>query len=115
MEEQRFKALIVWLIANGKAETALVKLADHYDIEVPKLRVGLPKGRKKQALGCYTGKNKTISVLDSEMIKQPFVVLHEFYHCMRTGIDDKHRGTEKYADDFANDFLRAYRLFGIPR
>ena len=109
MEEQKFKAVIVWLIANGKTEEALERLAQHYSVCVPRLKVGLPKKHKVRTLGCYDGKTKTISVLHSNMLKEPFVILHEFYHHARTGIDMKHRGTEKYASEFAEKFIQAYR------
>jgi hypothetical protein len=36
------------------------------------------------------------------------VVLHEFYHHLRTSIDKKHRGTEKFAGEFAEEFIKAY-------
>ena len=109
MEEWRFKARVVWLIANGQAEKALEELAEHYRIEVPKLRVGLPKGHRKKALGCYSARSNMISVLNSDVLKEPFVILHEFYHCVRTGVDVRHRGTERYADEFAMEFIRAYK------
>jgi hypothetical protein len=108
LEQQRFKAMIVWLIANGKAETALERLAEHYRVGVPRLKVGLPKGRRKKTLGCYTPKNQTISVSNSDTLKEPFVILHEFYHHTRIGLDMKHKGTERYADGFAKDFIQAY-------
>jgi hypothetical protein len=108
MLEQRFEASIVWLILNGETEKALETLAKHYGVEVPKLKVGLPKGRKIKTLGCYAAKNKTISVLNSDVLKQPFVILHEFYHHLRTNADAKHLGTEKYADEFAKKFIQAY-------
>jgi Zn-dependent peptidase ImmA (M78 family) len=106
--EQKFKALIVWLILNGKTEEALVHLAKHYGVKVPKLEIGLPKGRKKK-LGCYNARNKMISVFDSDMLKEPFVVLHEFYHHLRAVGDEKHKGTEKYANKFAKEFIDAYK------
>jgi hypothetical protein len=107
--EQRFRAVIVWLILSGRAEQALGLLAKHYGVKAPRIEVGLPKGRKKKALGCYNTKNKTITVLDSDTLKEPFVVLHEFYHHLRTKADEKHRGTEKYADVFAKEFIEAYK------
>ena len=107
--EQEFKASIVWLILNGKAEKALELLGKHYGVEVPKLKVGLPKGRKKKSLGCYNAKNETIFVLNSDTLKEPFIILHEFYHHLRTGLDRKHKGTEKYADEFSKEFIRAYK------
>jgi Zn-dependent peptidase ImmA (M78 family) len=108
--ETRFKASIVLLILEGSAEKALELLAEHYGVSVPRVRVGLPKGRKKKAFGCYTNRNSTISVLNSDTLKDPFVIVHEFYHHLRTTVDLKHRGTERNADEFAKSFLYAYRL-----
>jgi len=107
--EQEFKALVVWLILNGKAEKALELLAEHYGVEVPRLKVGLPKGRKKKTLGCYNAKNETIFVLNSDTLKEPFIILHEFYHHLRTALDRKHKGTERYADEFSKEFIQAYK------
>jgi len=103
-----FKAKVVWLIVNGQAEKALEKLAEHYKVGVPKLKVGLPKRHKRNALGCYNAKSNTISVLNSDILKEPFIILHEFYHCIRTGLDVKHKGTERYANEFAMEFIQAY-------
>jgi hypothetical protein len=109
LEELRFKARVVWLIADGQAERALEQLAEHYRVKVPKLKVGLPKRHRKNTLGCYSAKSNTISVLNSDVLKEPFVILHEFYHCIRTGLDAKHKGTENYANEFAIEFIQAYR------
>jgi len=108
--ETEFKALIVWLILNGKTDEALELLAKHYNVNVPKIRVGLPKGHRKNTFGCYTAKNGTISVLNSDMLKEPLVILHEFYHHLRTTVDRKHKGTEKHAREFAKEFIQAYKL-----
>jgi hypothetical protein len=113
--EQRFEASIVWLILKGETEKALDALAKHYDVDVPKLKVGLPKGRRIKTLGCYTARNKTISVLNSDVLKQPFVILHEFYHHLRTNVNAEHLGTEKYADEFARKFIQAYNLMNAGR
>jgi len=104
-----FKPLIVWLILNGQAEKALDLLAKNYKVSTPKLKVGLPKGRKATAFGCYTPKDATISVLNSDVIVNPFVILHEFYHHLRTSIDKQHKGTEKNADKFAREFIEEYK------
>jgi hypothetical protein len=104
-----FKPLIVSLILNGQAEKALELLAENYKVSTPKLKVGLPKGHKAKAFGCYTTKEATISVLNSDIMLNPFVILHEFYHHLRTSIDKKHKGTEKNADKFARDFIEAYK------
>jgi len=111
--EQKFMATIVWLILNGKVERALEILAEKHGVRVPIVEVGLPKRNKKRALGCYNGKKRTISVLNSDTLKDPFVILHEFYHHLRTSGDLKHRGTEKYADVFAKEFIIAYRSVAI--
>lgn len=109
--ETRFKACIVGLILDGKVEEALELLAKHYRVDVPKIRVGLPKGHRKNTLGCYTVKNETISVLHSDTLKEPFIVLHEFYHHLRTAaVDKRHRGTERNASGFAREFIEAYNL-----
>jgi hypothetical protein len=107
--EERFKAGIVWLILNGQAEQAVALLARYCGVNEPKVEVGLPKGRKKRAIGCYSAKNKTITVMNSDTLKDPFVILHEFYHHLRTTSDAKHKGTEKYANDFARRFIHAYK------
>jgi hypothetical protein len=112
--QANFKPLIVWLILNGKAEEALALLAKNYRATTPKLKVGLPKGRRAKAYGCYTPKDETISVLNSDAMGNPFVILHEFYHHMRTTVDKKHKGTEKNADKFAMEFIQAYKSANTP-
>lgn len=106
--EPEFRASVVQLILNGRVEEALSLLAEQYHVDLPRIRVGLPSRYRKNTLGCYTAKNQTISVLNSDMLKEPAVVLHEFYHHLRTSIDMKHRGTEKYAGEFAEEFIKAY-------
>jgi hypothetical protein len=113
--EIEFRASVVRLILNGKAEKALGQLAEHYNADLPRIRVGLPNRHRKNTLGCYTAKNQTISVLNSDMLKEPAVVLHEFYHHLRTSIDKKHRGTENYACKFAMEFIEAYVSFSTAQ
>jgi len=108
--ETKFKAFIVWLILNGKVERALELLARYYSVDVPKIRVGLPKGHKKNVFGCYIAKKETISVLNSDTLKEPFTILHEFYHHLRTVRNVKHKGTERYANEFAREFIQSYKL-----
>ncbi len=111
MTQDNFKPLVVWLIVNGKTEEALELLATNYSVDVPNLKVGLPKKHKIKAYGCYTAKNQTISVQNSDVLVNPFVILHEFYHHLRSkGVDKMHRGTEGNADKFALDFLMHYQL-----
>jgi hypothetical protein len=102
-----FKIVVVSLILNSKAEEALMLLAKHYNVNTPKLKVGLPKGHKAVAYGCYTAKTETISVLHSDYLTNPFVILHEFYHHLRSrNVDKIHKGTEKKANQFALDFIK---------
>jgi hypothetical protein len=111
MAQDNFKPLVVWLILSGKPEEALELLSKKYQVHVPNLKVGLPKGHKITAYGCYTSKNQTISVLNSDVLVNPFVVIHEFYHHLRSkSVDRMHKGTEKNADKFAIDFLTQYQL-----
>ena len=112
MEQDKYKMLVVWLILNGKTEQALELLSKNFKVNVPQLKVGLPKGHKITAFGCYTNKNETIFVQNSDILVNPFVIIHEFYHHLRSkGADKMHRGTEKNADRFAKDFIEAYRKF----
>lgn len=109
--EQQFKIRIVWLVASGDVEKALQLLAKHFDVSVPKLKIGLPKRHRLKTLGCYIPQNETIYLLNSGTLNNPSVILHEFYHHLRTSIDKKHRGTEKYANRFAKGFIAAYQAF----
>jgi hypothetical protein len=111
MAETNFKAYMVWLIASGKPEKAIEHLAKHYKVNEPTLKVGLPRKHKITAAGCYTAKDQTISVLNSDILINPFVILHEFYHHLRSkAVDRVHRGTEGNADKFALDYLQAYQI-----
>jgi hypothetical protein len=106
--QKRMMSLVVWFILNGEAEKALGLLSEHFKVSVPPIKVGLPKGRRSTASGCYSSRDRTISVLNSDALKEPFIILHEFYHHLRTSPDAKHKGTEKYADEFAKEFIEAY-------
>jgi hypothetical protein len=108
--EQNFKPRVVALILAGKTEDALMLLAENYHVKVPALKVGLPKRHKRSAYGCYTAQTQTIYVLNSDILVNPFVIIHEFYHHLRSkAVDHVHRGTEGNADKFALDYLFAYQ------
>ena len=106
--QAEFKAFIVHLVLDSKVEQALELLAKEFKVTVPGIQVGLPRSHRG-VYGCYTARNQTIYVLNSEVLKEPFVILHEFYHHLRTSVDKKHRGTEKYANVFAKEFIAAYK------
>jgi hypothetical protein len=106
-----FKSTVVRLILDKQTEKALELLAGNFQVSIPTLKIGLPKGHHKTAYGCYTNQNETISLLDSDILGNPFVILHEFYHHLRSkGVDRQHKGTEKNADKFAIDFIREYEV-----
>ena len=109
--ELDFRTLVVQLILDGKAEEALQLLAKHYSVNLPKIKVGLPRRHRRNTLGCYMTKNETISVLDSDTLKEPSVILHEFYHHLRSSPEGKkHKGTERHANRFAKKFIDTYKV-----
>ena len=105
-----FRPKVVYLILDKQTEKALELLAKQFDVQVPKLKVGLPKGHTRNSYGTYNAQSQTISVLDGEIFANPFVILHEFYHHLRSKrVDKVHKGTEKNADKFAVEFIREYQ------
>lgn len=108
-EERRFQERIVRLISIEKhPESALDILSEHYRVERPALKIGLPRGEKK-ALGCYVHRERTIYISSQEYLYDPYVLIHEFYHHLRN-VGGKHRGTERHARDFALSYLEAAYL-----
>jgi hypothetical protein len=107
--EHVFRARIVQLILMKETDEALETLSQHYRVDVPNLKVGMPKKYSKK-VGCYVSKTKTIHVISREKLEEPFVILHEFYHHLRTQ-NRKHRGTEKHADKFAKEFIEAFQTY----
>ena len=102
--DSAFRARIVRLILEGHSEEALYSLAVHYDVEKPALRVGSVK-RHRHALAVYVHKEKRIYISKSDLLKSPFVILHEFYHHLRASQSPKVRQVEKRADSFAMAFI----------
>lgn len=102
------KAKIVYMILNRKTEEALQNLSQFYNITPPEIVVGTIKGKRKSVYAVYVQKESKIYAINSDIFYNPFVVLHEFYHHIRSkgGI---HRGSEKYADMYAKDFVDAYK------
>ncbi|MGB9741209.1 MAG: hypothetical protein ACP5IM_06550 [Candidatus Bathyarchaeia archaeon] len=107
--EEQFKVRIVQLILLARVEEALEELSRHYSVDAPRLKIGMPKGHRGK-VGCYVSRTKTIHVMNREKLEDPFVILHEFYHHLRTQ-GEKHRGTEKYANKFAEEFIEAFKKF----
>jgi len=105
LDERDFQRKIVHLISGERdPEGAIRSLSEHYKVEEPSLKMGLPRGTKK-ALGCYVHRERTIYISKEEFLYDPYVVIHEFYHHLRN-VSGKHRGTERHAKEFALEFLR---------
>jgi Zn-dependent peptidase ImmA (M78 family) len=105
--EQPFKVKIIKMILAKHTGQALQLLSDYYNVDVPRLKVGMPKQGGRN-VGCYVSRTRTIHLMNSEKLEDPFVVLHEFYHHLRTQ-GGKHRGTERHANAFAQGFIDASR------
>ena len=101
------KAKIVSMILHKKTEEALQHLSKLYNITAPEIVVGTVKGKRKTVYAVYVQKESKIYTLNSDVFYNPFIVLHEFYHHIRTkgGI---HRGSEKNANTYAKSFIDAY-------
>lgn len=102
-----FKARVVFLVISKDTEKAIELLSQHYRIAEPKLTVGMPK-RYSKAAACYVAKKQTIHVSRREVLYNPQVILHEFYHHLRN-VTSTQKGLEKHADRFAADYLEAYK------
>jgi hypothetical protein len=119
LDDSRFKAAVVHLILSKDTERAVELVSQRYKVRVPSLGIGPTKG-KKVALAVYAVSANAILFSDQEYFFDPFVVLHEMYHCIRSK-SGSHRGTEKNADRFALDFIEQYqrhvaaRIFQISK
>jgi hypothetical protein len=101
------KTKIVLMILNKNTEQALNDLSKFYNVAPPKIVVGTIKGKRKTVYAVYVQKESKIYAINSDVFYNPFIVLHEFYHHLRTkgGI---HRGSEKNANRYAKSFIDAY-------
>jgi len=106
--EDQMKASVVALILDSKTEEAIQALSNWYKISVPRLGIGVIEGKTKGVAAVYSQKRKEILAARREFMYDPFVMIHEFYHHLRS-VSGRHRGTEKQADRFALDFIDAYR------
>jgi hypothetical protein len=98
---------IVYMIFSKQTEEALEHLSTFYNIDPPQIVVGTVKGKRKTVHAVYVQKESKIYATNSEVFYNPFVVLHEFYHHIRTkaGV---HKGSEKNANMYAKSFIDAY-------
>jgi len=97
---------IVNKIVDGDLRPALELLSSEYSISSPRFRVGTVKGHRNVA-ACYLQKEGTIVFSNSEVLRNPAVVLHEFYHHLVASKTLKGGGTDKNAERFVKQFLYA--------
>ena len=102
-----FKAKVVYLIRSKDTKEALELLSSYYGVEEPKLKVGMPKRYSKNP-ACYVAKKRTIHVSCREILWNPYIILHEFFHHLRR-VTEAEAGIEKYANNFAKNYVEAYR------
>ncbi len=107
-DEARMRATVVALILDSKTEEALSLMSRWYRVREPKLGVGVFEGRTKGVAAVYSQNERKILAAKREYLYDPFVMIHEFYHHLRS-TSGRHRGTEKQADRFALAFIEAYR------
>lgn len=102
------KARIVYMILNKNTEEAMEQLSKFYNIDPPEIVVGTIKGKRRTVYAVYVQKQSKIYATNSDTFYNPFIILHEFYHHLRTkaGI---HRGSEKHANMYANSFIDSFR------
>jgi hypothetical protein len=101
------KTKIVFMILNKKTEEALQHLSKFYNVTPPEIVVGTVKGKRKTVYAVYVQKESKIYATNSDIFYNPFIILHEFYHHIRTK-GGTHRGSEKNANMYAKSFIDAY-------
>lgn len=106
--ENRMRAAVVGLVLDSRPEEAIRLLSRWYRVSEPRLGVGVFEGRTKGVAAVYSQGRKEILAAKREYLYDPFVIVHEFYHHLRS-TSGRHRGTERQADDFARAFIRAYQ------
>lgn len=106
--DEMMQAKIVHMILTKRTEEALRALSTFYHLEPPGIAVGTVKGKRRTAYAVYVQKEKKIYAMDSTTYYNPFIIIHEFYHHLRTR-GGSHRGTERHANAFAQGFIESYK------
>ena len=70
--------------------------------------VGTIKGKRRTVYAVYVQRECRIYCINSEIFYNPFIIMHEFYHHLRTtaGV---HKGSEKHANMYARGFIDSYK------
>ena len=106
--DSKTKAQIVRMILDKQTEKALKKLSEFYHVTTPQIVVGTIKGKRRTVYALYVPKEGKIYALNSDIFFNPFVILHEYYHHIRSKLGI-HRGSERNANKFAQEFIDAYK------
>jgi hypothetical protein len=105
---EMMQAKIVHMILTKRTEQALNTLSKFYHMKPPRIVVGTVKGKRRTAYAVYVPKERKIYAMNSDVFYNPFIILHEFYHHLRTQ-GGPHRGTERYANLYAKGFIDSYK------
>lgn len=108
------KARIVQMILDGKTENALEKLSEFYRVETPQVIVGTIRKKRRTVYAVYVPKEKRIYALNSDIFYNPFVMLHEYYHHIRSRLGT-HRGSERHANLYAKGFIDSYNKVMVTK
>ena len=108
------RAKIVQMILDGTTEDALEKLSEIYRVETPEIAVGTIKRKRRTVYAVYVPAEKKIYALNSDIFRNPFVILHEYYHHIRSKLG-VHRGSERHANMYAQEFIESYARMAKSR
>lgn len=101
------KSKIVQMILDGKTEDALSTLSTFYRVDIPKIIVGTIKKKRRTVYAVYVPAERKIYALNSDIFCNPFVIIHEYYHHIRSKLGI-HKGSEKHANLYAKSFIDSY-------
>jgi hypothetical protein len=102
--DNHLRISIIEKIVAGQLDSALDLLSVAYEVSAPKFRVGTLKGHRSVA-ACYIEREKMIVFSNRDILCNPSVVLHEFYHHCISQTTLKGGGTDKNADRYVRRFL----------
>jgi hypothetical protein len=101
------RARIVQMILDKRTEEALLMISKFYEIKAPEIVVGTVKGKRRTVYAVYVQNESRIYCINSDVLYNPFIIIHEFYHHLRT-VAGVHKGSEKHANLYAREFIVSY-------
>lgn len=102
-----YRARIVQMILDKRTEEALLMISKFYEIKAPEIVVGTVKGKRRTVYAVYVQNESRIYCINSDVLYNPFIIIHEFYHHLRT-VAGVHKGSEKHANLYAREFIVSY-------